>query len=412
MGKKLIWILLLVMLLSVSVNAQEEKQEFVDAIKSEQNLSVDGKSVSISAYNIAGNNYFKLRDVANIVSGTEKEFDVGYNEKDEEIVITTNKAYSKVSEGVSKIDKLKAKGKLGTEKINLNSHAAYIDFVNIDGSNYIKLRDIGELVGFTVEYNAQKREIMIETNDFDYIEEKEYNDGDDKAKLDDISLDDVKKISNSLSGEYKFELEEKGDKLKFYLNNNGRKDRFYLYKYTHSNIEDKLYGCPERLYGDDFPIYMDNLKKFIKKINETLDKAGRENLKVTLPVYNYIYFMKAKNASVCRDTTYKPEIIIRTSFLSQDLLGKSANGYDLPLQFSRDNNIGAADTQMIPDSNGLSEDIIHLGKAYMYMIDKDYNKVPVYGEFSTITVDNDAKLFVVEYTVNRIKGRMLVYLVN
>ena len=40
---------------------------------------VDGENVAFDAYNIADNNYFKLRDLAFTLSGTAKQFEVGWD---------------------------------------------------------------------------------------------------------------------------------------------------------------------------------------------------------------------------------------------------------------------------------------------------------------------------------------------
>jgi hypothetical protein len=40
---------------------------------------VNGQSVAFNAYNIDGNNYFKLRDLAYALNGTEKQFEVGWD---------------------------------------------------------------------------------------------------------------------------------------------------------------------------------------------------------------------------------------------------------------------------------------------------------------------------------------------
>ena len=39
-------------------------------------VMVNGQAVAFEAYNIAGNNYFKLRDLAKVLSGTTKQFEV------------------------------------------------------------------------------------------------------------------------------------------------------------------------------------------------------------------------------------------------------------------------------------------------------------------------------------------------
>ena len=51
-------------------------------------MTVDGKKVNPAAYTIDGNNYFKLRDVAALLSGTEAQFQVGYDEQTKAITLT------------------------------------------------------------------------------------------------------------------------------------------------------------------------------------------------------------------------------------------------------------------------------------------------------------------------------------
>ena len=55
---------------------------------------VNGKNVAFDAYNIEGSNYFKLRDLAFTLSGTEKQFDVGWDGANNMIVIDTIKEYA------------------------------------------------------------------------------------------------------------------------------------------------------------------------------------------------------------------------------------------------------------------------------------------------------------------------------
>ena len=50
-----------------------------DVVLSPQNLTVDGKAVTCEKYNIGGANYFKLRDLAQALSGTSSQFEVGWD---------------------------------------------------------------------------------------------------------------------------------------------------------------------------------------------------------------------------------------------------------------------------------------------------------------------------------------------
>ncbi|MGO4119405.1 hypothetical protein ACEQ6C_40435, partial [Rhizobium ruizarguesonis] len=53
------------------------KPETLSAAPTDSKVLVNGKTISFEAYNINGNNYFKLRDFAAAVNGTEKQFEVG-----------------------------------------------------------------------------------------------------------------------------------------------------------------------------------------------------------------------------------------------------------------------------------------------------------------------------------------------
>jgi len=57
---------------------------------------VNGENVAFDAYNIEGNNYFKLRDLAFILNGTEKQFEVGWDAANNAITLTSGKAYTTV----------------------------------------------------------------------------------------------------------------------------------------------------------------------------------------------------------------------------------------------------------------------------------------------------------------------------
>ena len=49
----------------------------INAAVTTSTVTVDGSTVNFLAYNIGGSNYFKLRDIAKAISGTDKQFEVG-----------------------------------------------------------------------------------------------------------------------------------------------------------------------------------------------------------------------------------------------------------------------------------------------------------------------------------------------
>lgn len=65
---------------------------------------VNGKAVAFDAYNIGGNNYFKLRDVANAINGSEKQFEVTWDGSKNAINLISNNAYTAVGGEMTKGD--------------------------------------------------------------------------------------------------------------------------------------------------------------------------------------------------------------------------------------------------------------------------------------------------------------------
>ena len=58
---------------------------------SPQNLTVDGKNIKCEKYNIDDRNYFKLRDLAELLNGTTSQFDVDYDAATKTMLVTTGK---------------------------------------------------------------------------------------------------------------------------------------------------------------------------------------------------------------------------------------------------------------------------------------------------------------------------------
>ena len=141
-----------------------ENSEYITAISSTQKVTVNGEDVAFTAYNIDGNNYFKLRDLAFALTDSEKQFDVGWDGAKNAISLTSGKAYTVVG------GELVGKGtgdKTGTptaSKIYLDGKEASFTVYNIDGNNYFKLRDIGQAFNFGVDFDSATNTVVINTS--------------------------------------------------------------------------------------------------------------------------------------------------------------------------------------------------------------------------------------------------------
>jgi len=126
---------------------------------------VNGESIDFDAYNIGGNNYFKLRDVAFVLNGTEKQFELGWDADTKTATITPGQAYTPNNSEMSSKKGTEPKPAnssntsfiLGGEKVTFTAY-------NIDGSNYIKIRDIGAALDFFLGYDNATRTITVDTS--------------------------------------------------------------------------------------------------------------------------------------------------------------------------------------------------------------------------------------------------------
>ena len=150
-------------------NGQSKSQEFTsrafNANPTADKLYVDGVLQNPTVYKIDGSNYFKLRDVAMMLSGTGKQFSVGYDAALGAVQVTTGQAYA--PDG----SELAGQASGGRNAV-LSSSAVYINGVqaggltvyNIDGNNYFKLRDLGQALDFFVGWDSGTSSISISGN--------------------------------------------------------------------------------------------------------------------------------------------------------------------------------------------------------------------------------------------------------
>ena len=133
-------------------------------------MYIDGKLVSFDAYLINGNNYLKLRDIAYALNGTIKQFNVTWDGAKNGIELIPSTTYEVVggemlqSSKVTYASPSKASVFIGSQ---LMPSAAYL----INGNNYFKLRDIGSMLNFSVEWDAKTQSVNIDTSK-PYVEEK------------------------------------------------------------------------------------------------------------------------------------------------------------------------------------------------------------------------------------------------
>lgn len=125
---------------------------------------VNGETVQFDAYNIGGANYFKLRDLAYALNGTQKQFAVEWNASANAISLISGQSYEPVGGEMSAGSGATQTPVRTTSKILLNGAAVSMDAYNIGGNNYFKLRDVGVALNFGVDWDAGANTVIINTS--------------------------------------------------------------------------------------------------------------------------------------------------------------------------------------------------------------------------------------------------------
>lgn len=129
-------------------------------------VMVNGKEIQFEAYNINGNNYFKLRDVAKALSGTSKQFEVEWDPELKSIHLISNKPYTEVGGELLPGDGKAKVAEWGTGTIYANYFINYpleIKPYLINGNNYFKLRDLGNHFDFGVDWDGENNCVLIDS---------------------------------------------------------------------------------------------------------------------------------------------------------------------------------------------------------------------------------------------------------
>ena len=154
----LLSLVILVSLFSPGARAAEVK-------RSTQALKVNGCPVSCSAYNIDGSNYYRLRDLALLLTDTGSRFSVDYDAKARAVIIVTGEAYTPIGGELEPGADLSATAKPTTQRIFIDGQERTdLSAYNIgggSGSNYFRLRDLGKALGFHVHYHEESHTVLL-----------------------------------------------------------------------------------------------------------------------------------------------------------------------------------------------------------------------------------------------------------
>lgn len=143
----------------VQTEASDGRQTAIG--RSNNSIDIDGKYSQVASYNIGGNNYFRLRDLATILAGTDAEFDVGYDDVERLITIKSETPLS----GTPSLIQLDSDDIAVPNDMTVMVDDLYVapTAYNINGFTYFKLRDLGQILGFGVAWDEASKSMVITT---------------------------------------------------------------------------------------------------------------------------------------------------------------------------------------------------------------------------------------------------------
>lgn len=143
--------------------ASSDAPQASTAAPSRAAVLVDGEAAALDAYNIDGSNYFKLRDLASVLTGGKKQFDVQWNGATQSISLLPGQPYTAVGGELQPGDGLPQAAKPSQSAISLDGTPLRLTAYNIGGNTYFKLRDLALALDFAVGWDEDANTVSIET---------------------------------------------------------------------------------------------------------------------------------------------------------------------------------------------------------------------------------------------------------
>ncbi|WP_125114530.1 SpoIID/LytB domain-containing protein [Agathobaculum sp. Marseille-P7918] len=145
-----------------SVSASLPQSASLKISPSTHKVTLDGKAVAPQGYNIQDNNYYKLRDIAYILNGTDSQFNVTWDSENNRILLESGKAYQSVGGEMTGSVSSQIKNCIpSSSSIVLDGKTVSLTGYLVNDNNYYKLRDVGAALGFDVDYDDANKTVLI-----------------------------------------------------------------------------------------------------------------------------------------------------------------------------------------------------------------------------------------------------------
>ena len=130
-------------------------------VLTQQKILFNGTSLEMEVYNVDGDNYFKLRDIAYLLRNTSYACSVDFSTPLLTVWVRPGGTYTpngdEMVSGVNDASTCKSSQWL----LLVNGMYRSCSVYNIGGNNFFRLRDLGNIIGFSVDYDAATNSAVI-----------------------------------------------------------------------------------------------------------------------------------------------------------------------------------------------------------------------------------------------------------
>ena len=129
---------------------------------------IDERNISVWGYEIRDNVYFKLRDLAATLSGTERQFDVSWDESRNTVLLTTGTDYTPSGSELSKpSDAVSALANSPATDFYIENKQIPIRAYIVNNAHYIILSDLAANLFFASSCDGESHTVVIDTSMYD-----------------------------------------------------------------------------------------------------------------------------------------------------------------------------------------------------------------------------------------------------
>ena len=128
-------------------------------------VSIDDNEIIFAVFEINGQQYFRIRDIAYALIGTRKQFNVAWDADTRTVTITSGLPYSSVT--LSEIHESPPDDKTAikiSHKYLADGKTVHIVTYNIDDESYVRLTDIGNALNFYTLWNESTGKYFVDTD--------------------------------------------------------------------------------------------------------------------------------------------------------------------------------------------------------------------------------------------------------